>query len=147
MTLVRWEPFGELNSLQRQMNHLFDDFLSTSDWKTPMNSGFTPAVELTEDDMAYRLKLEIPGMEVEDLDIQATAESISIRGERRTENKTEKDGVTHSEFRYGTFHRVIPLARRINHQAVDANYQDGILTMTLPKVEEEQNKVVKVSVN
>jgi HSP20 family protein len=144
MPLVRWEPFREIDTLQRQMNRLFDDLVPK---EALYNQGaFLPAAELHETPEAFEIKLEVPGMKPEDLDIQVTAESISISGERRSETKTEEKGVTRSEFRYGQFQRIIPLPNRIQNNNVEAEYKDGILHLTLPKVEEEQHKVVKVKV-
>ncbi|MBP0038351.1 MAG: Hsp20/alpha crystallin family protein, partial [Roseofilum sp. SID1] len=94
----------------------------------------------------FEIKLEVPGMKPDDLDIQVTAEAVSISGERRSERTTEEKGVTRSEFRYGQFQRVIPLPNRIQNNNVEAEYKEGILHLTLPKVEEEQHKVVKVKV-
>jgi HSP20 family protein len=84
-------------------------------------------------------------MEAKDIDIQVTAEAVAISGERKSEIKTEEKGMTRTEFRYGKFRRVIPLPVRIQNTNVSADYKDGILTLTLPKAEEEKNKVVKVS--
>ncbi|MDV2995950.1 MAG: Spore protein SP21 [Chroococcidiopsis sp. SAG 2025] len=152
MALVRWEPFREFEmepfrefgSLQREMNRLFDSLSP----RTGGNGGmaFVPAAELQETPEAIHLKLEVPGMEAKDLDVQVTAEAVAISGERKSETKTEEKGVTRSEFRYGSFRRVIPLPSRIQHENVQANYQNGVLTLTLPKAEEEKNKVVKVNI-
>lgn len=143
MAIVRWHPLRELEEVQHEMNRLFDSLITLP--HDGFGSAFVPPVELEETPDAYTVKLEVPGMEANDLDIQATAESISISGERRSETKTEEKGITRSEFRYGKFQRVIPLPGRINNQAVEAEYKDGILALTLPKVEEERNKVVKVN--
>ncbi len=86
-------------------------------------------------------------MDINDLDIQATLEAVSVSGDRKSETKTEDKGMTRTEFRYGKFQRVIPLPGRINNSHVQAEYKDGILTLTLPKAEEEKNKVVKVKVS
>ncbi len=83
-------------------------------------------------------------MSAKDLDIQVTADRVSISGERKEESKSEDKGVTRSEFRYGKFQRVIPLPVRIQNTNVTADYKDGILNLTLPKAEEEKNKVVKI---
>ena len=151
MALVRWEPFREFEmepfrefgSLQREMNRLFDSLTTRTG-----NGGmaFVPAAELQETPEAVQLKLEIPGMEAKDLDVQVTAEAVAISGERKSETKMEEKGVTRSEFRYGSFRRVIPLPSRIQNDKVQAEYQNGVLTLTLPKAEEEKNKVVKVNI-
>ena len=132
MTLVRCSPSRELDSIQREMNRLFDASFPTLQGRNSLGE-FLPAAELEETDEGYALKLELPGMKVDDLDIQASAEYISISGER-------------SEFRYGSFQRTIPLPGRIDHQNIVANYADGILHLSLPKTEDEKTIVVKVSV-
>lgn len=144
MVLMRYEPFQEMNILRRQMNRLFDDFF------TPMEQRengltFSPAAELYETDAAVHLKLEVPGLEPKDLDVQVMQDAVLVKGDRKSEIKTEENGVTRSEFRYGKFQRVFPLPARINNQEVQADYKDGILTLTLPKLDEEKNKVVKVN--
>jgi HSP20 family protein len=145
MALVRYNPWHEMNSLQRQLNHLFDDALTPTNWDGFNNLSKVPAAELTETDDAVHLKLELPGMEAKDLDVQVMADRVAIAGERKSETKTEEDGRTRSEFRYGKFQRVIPLPVRIQNTNVTADYKDGILNLTLPKSEEEKNKVVKVN--
>ncbi len=145
MALVRYNPWREMNSNQRQLNRLFDDALTPERWDEFGNLAKIPAAELTETDDSLHLKLEVPGMEAKDLDIQVMADRVAIAGERKSESLSEDNGVTRSEFRYGKFSRVIPLPIRISHTNVTAEYKDGILNLTLPKAEEEKNKVVKVS--
>lgn len=144
MSLIRLEPFREVDSLQREMNRFIENFITRSD-DNRLATAFVPAAELEETSDALHLKLEVPGMEAKDLDIQVSAEAVSISGERKSENKTEEGGVTRSEFRYGSFRRVIPLPTRIQNSNVQAEYKDGILNLTLLKAEEEKNKIVKVN--
>ncbi len=146
MALVRLDPFREVEGLQQEMNRLFDDFFPTQRRGWGVATTFAPAAELEETADAYLLKLELPGMKKEDLDIQVTAEAVSVSGERKSEIKSEDQGMTRTEFRYGKFQRVIPLPNRIDHQNVTANYTDGILNLTLPKAESEKSKVVKVNI-
>jgi HSP20 family protein len=160
MALVRYNPWHEMNSLQRQLNHLFEDALTNDNWGDFDNFSKVPAAELTETDDAVHLKLEVPGMEAKDLDVQVMSDRVAISGERKSETKTEEDGKTRlcgavsptmrdksfrTEFRYGKFSRVIPLPVRIQNTNVTADYKDGILNLTLPKSEEEKNRVVKVN--
>jgi HSP20 family protein len=141
MALIRWEPLREINALQREMNRLFDTM-------TPLPTNgdrFLPVVEMQDTPEAILLKVELPGIDTKDLDIQVTADAVSISGERKTETKTEEKGIYRSEFYYGSFQRTIPLPTRVQITNVKAEYKDGILHLTLPKVEEEKNKVVKVT--
>jgi HSP20 family protein len=146
MTIIRWSPLQEIESLQQEMNHLFETFSPTPQGP-PESAKFIPAIEIYETpDMVY-LQVELPGLDPKHLDIQVAAEAISIKGERRAENVVEKNGVTRSEFRYGQFHRVIPLPARVQNTEVKANYKNGILNLALPKHESDKNRVVKVNVN
>lgn len=145
MTLVRWQPFREIESLQRQMNRMFDSMTTTGSDGFNGGISFMPAVEINETPDAIHLKLEVPGLEAKDLNVQVTQEAVSIKGERKSESKTEQNGVTRSEFRYGSFQRVIPLPTRIQNDKVEAEFKNGVLTLNLPKAEEEKNKVVKVN--
>jgi HSP20 family protein len=143
MALVRWSPFREIESLQREMNQLFDTL--ASDTGRSSITAFVPAAELHETPEAIHLKVELPGMDAKDLDVQVMADAVAISGERKSETRTEEKGVVRSEFRYGSFRRVIPLSTRVENDKVEANYKDGILTLNLPKVNAEKNKVVKVN--
>ncbi|GFE71450.1 Hsp20/alpha crystallin family protein [Chroococcus sp. FPU101] len=145
MALVRYSPFREMETLQRQMNRLFNDLVPSTEFNGEQFV-HAPAVEISENDEAIHVKLEVPGMEAKDLDIQVTKEAVYVSGERRQENTTEDNGVKRTEFRYGKFQRVIPLSTKIENTDVKADYKDGILTLTLPKAEEEKNKIVKVNI-
>ena len=144
MALIRWEPFREVDNLQREMNRMFDS-LSTVNKGENLGISYMPAAEMQETGDAVHLQLEVPGLEAKDIDVQVTAEAVSISGERRSD-KTEEKGVTRSEFRYGRFQRVIPLPTRIQNDKVQAEHKNGVLTLTLPKAEAEKNKVVKVNI-
>ena len=141
MTVVRYRPWTELN-LQRQLDRMFDEMFTPA---SSSNSNYSkiPAAELTETENALILKLELPGIKLADVDIEATVKSVSISGERKAENQER----TRSEFRYGSFQRVIPLPVKIQNTKVEAQYKDGILHLTLPKAVSEINKVVKVTVD
>ncbi|MBW4675420.1 MAG: Hsp20/alpha crystallin family protein [Desmonostoc geniculatum HA4340-LM1] len=144
MALVRWNPWREIDTLQRQINSLFED--------TRVPSGFldrdfikVPAAELQETDDAVLLLLELPGIDAKNLDIQVTEDAVHISAEGKSETKTQENGTTKTEFYYGKFQRVIPLSARIQNTNVTADYKDGILHLTLPKTEQEKNKVVKIN--
>ncbi|BCL39504.1 Hsp20/alpha crystallin family protein [Nostoc sp. MS1] len=145
MAVVRWNPWQDLNALQHQLNQLFEEDMlpATLLDRTLIR---VPAAELHETAEAVHLKLEIPGIDAKDIDLQVTEKSVHISGERKSETKTEEKGVVRSEFQYGKFQRVIPLPARIQNTNVKAEYKDGILNLTLPKAETEKNKVVKINV-
>ena len=142
MTLIRWQPFSEMNSLQRDMNRLFEALAPAEETRQQMS--FMPLAEMEETEDAIHLRVEIPGMDADNLDVQVTKEAVMISGERQTKSKSEKNGMTRSEFRYGKFSRTIPLSTRIDNNSVKGDYQDGILSLELPKQKEEENRVTKV---
>jgi HSP20 family protein len=122
---------------------MFDDlaqFTTTND-----STGWTPAIELKDNENEIVLRAQLPGMDAKDLDVQVTREAVSIAGEHRQEQKTEEKGFFRSEFRYGKFQRVIPLPVAVQNDQVKAAYKDGVLTLTLPKVVEVRNPVVKLN--
>ena len=141
--IERWEPFHEMERLQRQMNRLFDRLAPSGNGGGEI--AFMPSAEMEETADAIHLKLEIPGLEAKDLEVQVTDEAVSISGDRKSETKTEEKGMFRSEFRYGRFERVIPLPSRIQNDKVQAEFKNGILNLTLPKLEEEKHKVVKIN--
>lgn len=150
MAIVRWEPFREMMSLQREMNRLFDDISARENNQSSMASrsmGLMPLAEMEESKDKIQLKIEVPGMNADDIDIRVTKEAVMISGERKTESTSEKDGQRRSEFRYGSFSRSIPLPEPVDNSNVQAEYKDGILMLDLPKVEDTSNKAVKVSLN
>jgi HSP20 family protein len=144
MALIRWEPFREIDSLQREMNRLFDS-LAPSENSGGRSIDFIPAAEMHETPHSVELKLEVPGLEAKDLDVRVTEQAVAVSGERRSETKTEQGGMTRSEFRYGKFQRVIPLPARVQNDQVKADYKNGVLSLSLPKAEDEKNKVFKVN--
>lgn len=142
MAIIRFSPFAEIDTLRRQMDRMFDDLvgfnvLPQDTWK--------PAIELVDNENSLKLRASLPGLEAKDLDISVTKENVTISGEHRYEKTTEDKGYYHSEFSYGKFQRTVALPVLIKNEEVTAEFKDGILTLTLPKVEETKDKVVKIS--
>ncbi|MEO1132546.1 MAG: Hsp20/alpha crystallin family protein [Cyanobacteria bacterium J06639_1] len=139
-----WDPFHELDAMREDMNRMFERW-------APEDGGmgelaFMPSAELEEKDDSVVLKLEVPGMEAEDIDIEVTDDVVTIRGERKSESETEENGMKRSEFSYGKFERMVRLPSKVNGTDVEATYDSGILTLAMPKVEDEKPKVVNISV-
>lgn len=151
MAIVRWNPWHEIDTLQRQFDRLFEDALMSTARSELKAFTRIPAAELEETADAIHLKLELPGIDAKELDVEVMENAVSVKGERKFETKSDTDsetkGTTRSEFHYGKFQRVIPLPARIQNTQVQAEYKDGILNLTLPKTVEEKNKVVKVNLD
>jgi HSP20 family protein len=144
MTLVRWQPFRNVTTLQREMDRLFDSLTERED--SLYGTGFAPAAELQTDRENVYLQLEVPGLTPEEIEVQVTADSVIIDGERKEEKHVDEQGIKRSEFRYGKFHRTIALPEKVQRDRVQAKYEHGILKLMLPKAEDEKNKTVKVLV-
>ena len=137
-----WQPFQEMNTVKQQLDQLFEEFSGVETASAP----WTPAATLTETDTALILQLQLPGVNAEEIDIQASREVVAIAGNRQAPALAEGETLRRNEFRYGSFRRVASLPVAIDPQGVSADYQAGILVVTLPKAEDERNKVVKVNV-
>jgi HSP20 family protein len=143
MMIRYWQPFKELETLRRQMDQVFDELSSqTSD---PSTNSWNPAVELIDsgDNLVFRALL--PGISAQDIDVHVTRDAISLSGERKPLHNGNNVNSLHSEFRYGKFQRVLNLPFPVQNDKVQADYRDGILTLTLPKVEAVRNRVVKIN--
>jgi HSP20 family protein len=142
MSLVRFYPLADIDTLHRQMNRLFDELTT---WDNPNATVLKPAVELLDNEDNLTLRVLLPGIDKKDLDISVTRDVVKIAGEYRPNPVTKDKGYYISEFNYGKFERIINLPVQIQNDKVTADYSDGILTLTLPKKEEVKNKVFKVN--
>ena len=141
MMVRYWNPAN--TSLNKQIDRMFDDFMGLHDAKNMTT--WTPAVELIEKDDAFLLTCYLPGVSADETDVQVTQESVSITGLRKQNDLAEGERSLYSDVAYGQFRRFVQLPARIQNTKVDAEFSNGILSLTLPKVEEEKNKVVKLS--
>lgn len=143
MMINYWNPLEEIDTVRRQLDHLFDGAIDTD--KSSKHVSWVPAVELWDTGDALIFKAFLPGVKAETLDIQATRDSISISGERHPEDLKEGTQRLFSDINYGHFRRGSKLPAAIQNTKVEASFEQGLLTLMLPKVEAEQNKVVKIN--
>lgn len=142
MAIISWNPYVEVSTIASQLDRLFDDIAGVA---ASTNTTWKPAVELQDNGDSLTLKAELPGIEGKDLDVSVTRDAVALRGEYNYENKSENNGFFRSEFRYGKFDRVVNLPVLVQNDKVEANFTNGILTLTLPKIETAKNRVVKVN--
>lgn len=140
MMIRYWQPISEIETIRRQMDRVFDEFTGK---REDLNTPWMPATELIDVGESLLLKVQLPGLNSKDIDIQVTREAVLISGERQPEHNGQD--LLHSEFRYGKFQRMIQLPVAIQNEEVKASYTDGLLTLTLPKVVEARNRVVKIN--
>jgi HSP20 family protein len=149
MTLMHWQSWSDIDSIRHQFDQLFDELapLARPGLIKGNRATWSPAIEVKATEAEVIVRAELPGIDGKDLDVQVTRESVSISGEYKSETKSEDHQVYRSEFRYGSFRRVVPLPSAVQNDQVKADFKDGILTLTLPKVEADRPKVVKVDLN
>lgn len=146
MNLVRWDPFADMAQLREQVNRLFEQSLTRSGHEPVSAQTWAPAVDICETEGAFVLRVELPGIKPEDVDIQITADTLTIRGERRFEKEEKGKQYVRVERAYGAFQRSFTLGLPIDQTNVRASYRDGVLEITLPKREEVKPQQVKVEV-
>lgn len=141
MALIHWQPYSGMNSLQKDLNRLFD---TLEPMERESTQQFVPLVEMSETEDTIYLQVEVPGIDANDLDVRVTKEAVAIYGDRQP--SYQQNSMARSEFRYGKFSRVIPLPTIVNNNTVKGNYQNGIMTLELPKLKEE-NKPIRVNIS
>ncbi len=145
--LATWPGFGRLNDLRDEIDRLFEAPLSELARTSQLLSGWTPALDVYEDKDNVYVRAELPGMKKEDIDLSLHDGTLSISGERKSE-ETHKDAeVYRAERFFGRFQRTVALPTSVNGNKVKAQYQDGILTVTLAKAEEAKPKHIDVNVS
>jgi HSP20 family protein len=146
MVITRWDPFRELSTLQNRVNSLFQDYGRPSQDELTASGSFVPAVDVYEDEHKVTLKLEVPGVKQDDLDVQVENNTLTIRGERKFEKEEKEENFQRIERRYGSFSRSFTLPNTIDTDSVNANYENGVLKVELAKREEAKPKQIKVGI-
>ena len=152
MAIVRFDPFRELDRLQNEVNRLFEGYNSTGEGPTAMTQAngpagrvWSPAVDVAETQNEIVLRAELPGMKQEDIDIELTGDTLTLRGERKFENEERKENFVRVERSYGRFQRSFTLGVPVQFDAVSASYREGVLEVHLPKSEETKPRKVQVN--
>lgn len=145
--ITRFDPFRDLVQLQDRVNRLFQESAAQSGPEEGFTtSSFVPPVDIYENEHNIVLKLEVPGVDQKDLDIRIENNTITIRGERKFEKETKEENYHRVERRYGSFQRSFGLPNTVNPEQVTADYNNGILSVTLAKRAEAKPKQIKVNV-
>jgi HSP20 family protein len=144
-TLNRWEPFRGAAALEEQVNRLFGNVLEHSGEESNLTS-WAPAVDIYETAHELVVKADLPEVDPKELDIRVENNLLTIRGERKFEKQVNEDNYLRVERAYGSFSRSFSLANTLNAEAIKADYQNGVLRLTIPKREEAKPKQIKVNV-
>src|SRR5579875_1756381 len=143
MAITRWDPFRDALTLQNRLNSLFQDFNRGGENELVSTASFVPPVDIYEDEQKIVLKLEIPGMKQEDLDIQLENNNLTVRGERKFEKEEKEENFHRIERRYGSFYRAFTIPNTVNPDSVKAEYDAGVLRVQMEKKAEAKPKQIK----
>lgn len=147
MAITRWDPFRDAVTLQSRLNSLFQDYNRGENASDPVAAAsFAPPVDIYEDAHNIVLKLEVPGMKQEDLDIQIENNNLTVRGERKFEKEEKEENFHRIERRYGSFYRAFTIPNTVNPESIKADYDAGVLRIQLEKRAEAKPKQIKVQV-
>ncbi len=143
-TLNRWEPFRNAATLREQLNRMFGEGFNRQEESNLTT--WAPAVDILETEHELVVKAYLPDIDPKDLDIRVENNILTIRGERKFEKQVNENNYLRVERAYGSFARSFSLANSVNSGAIKADYQNGVLTLHIPKREEAKPKQIKVNV-
>ena len=145
MNLVRWEPFRELANMRETMDKLWEDTYAWPFRLTKANGdSVLPAIDMYETDNDLVVKAALPGVKAEDLDINISGNTLVIKAETNGEQESKDDSYLRKECYYGTYARTLTIPDGLKTDKAEANLEEGVLTLSIPKAEEVKPKTIKV---
>lgn len=144
-TLTQFHPFRGVSTLQDQINRLFSETFDRSSEEANLTP-WAPAVDIFETEHELVVKADLPDIKPEELDIRVENNVLTFRGERQFEKQVKENNYLRVERCYGAFSRSFSLASTVNAEAIQADYKNGVLTLSIPKREEAKPKQIKVRV-
>ncbi len=144
MAIVRWDPTREVDSLQSEVNRLFDTFVGGR----PANGAlrrWVPPMDLVETDDHLVLKADLPGLERDDVNIEVKDGVLTVSGERKSEHEERADGYYRVERAFGGFSRSLSLPEHVDAERINASFDKGVLEVRIPKPEERKPQRVEIS--
>ena len=142
--LARWDPFRDLHRMQEEVNRLFEDRLVSTDGESV---GWTPRVDVYEDENGISLRFELAGVDPKDVDIRFENGVLTLRGDRKLESEEKRENYHRVEMAYGTFTRSFSLPGTIDAEKIKAESKNGVLSVQLPKKPEAKPKSIQVKVS
>jgi HSP20 family protein len=147
MSIIKYDPFRELRSLQDEMNRLFLSNLSRGDEREMARGAWSPSVDIFENKDSLVIEAELPGMKAEDVNVSIENNVLTLHGERRFEKKDEGDSFHRVERSYGSFTRSFTLPPTVSSENVNAEFENGVLKLTLAKREEAKPRRIEIKVS
>ena len=143
-TMIRWNPFGEMARMRNEIDRLFEDAFNAPVGKWERNSVWGFPLDVTENDDTFTVKAAVPGINPDDLDITISDNVLTIKGETHSEETKEDEKVHLQERRLGSFMRSISLPTPVESDNVEATYDKGVLTLSIPKAEAVKPKRIAI---
>jgi HSP20 family protein len=146
MSIIKWQPMNEAVTLRQMMDGLFDDAFS-GDWHPfEIERTLVPPVDMIDSEKEITVRATLPGVARENVSIDVTGDTLTIKGETRSEKEEKKENYLYRESRHGTFSRALALPEGLQVEKAEAKMENGILTIRLPKAEIAKPKTVKVEI-
>lgn len=146
--LVVFDPWKELESFSNEVSRFFDSGFENLGIKgVDYGTTWTPSVNIYEDENSYSVEADIPGVNKDDLNVDVDNNILTIKAERKSEDKIEKENYIRAESAYGTFARRLTIPETVDLTNIKAEYKEGVLKLTLPKKEESKPKKISIDVN
>lgn len=146
MTIARFHPMPDVVTLREAMDRLFEDsFIRPTTWSGLPTGQIAVPVDLWETPEAYHLRADLPGLTAEDIDINVTADTVSISGDVKGQADVSSEGWLRQERRFGKFQRAFSLPTQLESNKVEATFDNGVLTLVMPKAEAVRPKQIKIT--
>lgn len=143
MSMTRYNPWSLFDQLQRELNMPMNKF-DTDENGNIATANWAPAVDIKEDDKAFTLLADIPGVDPDDIEVTMDKGVLTVKGERQSEKKTEEENYKRVERQYGVFYRRFTLPDSADADGIDAQSEHGVLKITIPKQEVAQSRRISV---
>lgn len=149
MSLIKWDPFNELEDISNRLNRIFGRSTApaTTGHETVKVTDWTPSVDITETETAYVIKAEIPEVKKEDVKVTVDNGVLTMQGERKMEKEEKGKKFHRIERSYGSFLRSFRIPDGVDETKAKADFKDGMITITLPKSEKAKTKAVEIAVS
>ena len=146
MELTEWKPFREVSRLRQEMDRLWEEYFGPSRRALrPLEAEWAPSVDVSESADKVTVKAEIPGMEPKDIDISLSGDLLTIKGEKKQEKETKDKNYHKIERSYGCFERSFTLPENADAENINANAENGVLEVVIPKVKESAKEAKKIA--
>ncbi len=141
-----WDPLREIGEWQRHMSDWFDNSIETLPERISKEATWAPSMDISEDKEAITIKVDLPGVKQQDIDIEVTGKTLTFKGERKSEEEKKDKNYHRVERFYGSYSRSVTLPDYADMGRIKAEYKNGVLEMSIPKTEESKPKQIKVEV-